>query len=44
MDLNYSATSTGNVGMDGFLDGAIGIVEHDSGVSLVESVGTFHKC
>lgn len=37
MDLNDSAACAGNVGMDGFLDGAIGIVEHDGSVSLVES-------
>lgn len=41
MDLNDSAAGARNVSMDGFLDGAIGIVEHDGSVSLVESVGIF---
>lgn len=37
MDLNDSATGAGDIGMDRFLDGAVGVVQYDGGVALVES-------
>lgn len=41
MDLNDSATGAGDIGMDRFLDGAVGVVQYDGGVALVESVTKF---
>lgn len=35
-DLDHMAASAGDVGLDGLLHGAEGIVEHDHGVALVE--------